>query len=42
MVQLNDTLWFLRLAGITKLKIVGDAETLDVEFGLDGRCLKSR
>ncbi|HKQ75844.1 MAG TPA: hypothetical protein VJ810_19260 [Blastocatellia bacterium] len=38
MLRLAETLVFLRLAGITKLKIVGDTETLEVELEKGGRC----
>jgi hypothetical protein len=41
MVGMADTLAFLKLAGITKVKIVGDAETLDVELEKGGKCRKT-
>jgi hypothetical protein len=41
MVRLADTFAFLRLAGITKVKIVRDTETLDVELEKGGKCKRS-
>jgi ABC-type uncharacterized transport system auxiliary subunit len=41
MVRLADTFAFLRLAGITKVKIIGDAGTVDVELEKGGRCRKN-
>jgi hypothetical protein len=40
MVRMADTFAFLQLAGITKVKIIGDSETVDVEFEKDGRYRK--
>ena len=41
MVKMADTFAFLILAGITKVKIIGDAETVDVELEKGGRCRKT-
>ena len=41
MVRMSDTFAFLRLAGITKVKINGDAETVDLELEKGGRCKKA-
>src|SRR5262249_7056810 len=41
MVMMADTIRVLRWAGITKVKIIGDAQTLDVELEQDGRCRES-
>ena len=38
MARLADTLRLLHLTGITKVKIIGDTETLDVELEPDGKC----
>jgi len=40
-VRMTETLNLLQLAGITKVKIMSDAETLDVELTQDGRCRKT-
>jgi len=39
-VRLADTLRLLHLIGITRVKIIGDTETLDIELSEDGRCWK--
>jgi hypothetical protein len=36
--QLDKTLRLLHETGITRVKIIGDTETLDVELEQDGRC----
>jgi len=41
MVRMADTFAFLSLAGITKVRIVGDAETVDVELEKGGKCKKT-
>ncbi len=38
MTQIDNTLKTLRMVGITKVKIVGDTEALEVELEKDGRC----
>jgi len=41
MARIDDTLRNLRNVGITKLKLIGDTETLEVELEKDGRCRKT-
>jgi len=41
MARLADTLRLLHLTDITKVKIIGDTETLDVELEQDGRRRKA-
>jgi len=41
MVRMSDTLRLLRENGATKVKIVGETQTLDVELEKDSKCKKA-
>ena len=38
MVRMSDTLRLLRENGATKVKIIGEPQTLDLELEKDGKC----
>lgn len=40
MVRLDDTLRRLNQEGVTRLQIIGDSETLDVQINQQGKCEK--